>query len=194
MIIWLNGAFGAGKTQTAYELSRRLPNSYVYDPENAGFFIRDNLPPSLRGDDFQDYPMWRAFNFAMLDDIASRFDGHVIVPMTITNRQYYDELPGALSRRYDVRHFILYAQKETLLRRLASRLESRHSWGAQQIDRCIRTFNEDITEEKVHTDHWSVGQTAGQIAALAGLALPEDRRSAFRKPMDRITTKLRHIR
>ena len=113
MIIWLNGAFGAGKTQTAYELSRRLPNSYVYDPENAGFFIRDNLPPSLRGDDFQDYPMWRAFNFAMLDDIASRFDGHVIVPMTITNRQYYDELPGALSRKYDVRHFILYAQKET---------------------------------------------------------------------------------
>ena len=59
--------------------------------------------------------MWRAFNFAMLDDIASRFGGHVIVPMTITNRQYYDELPGALSRKYDVRHFILYAQKETLL-------------------------------------------------------------------------------
>ncbi len=194
MIIWLNGAFGAGKTQTAYELSRRLPNSYVYDPENAGFFIRDNLPPSLRGDDFQDYPMWRAFNFAMLDDIASRFDGHVIVPMTITNRQYYDELPGALSRKYDVRHFILYAQKETLLRRLASRLESRHSWGAQQIDRCIKAFNEDITEEKVHTDHWSIAQTAGQIADLAGLALPEDRRSAFRQSMDRITTKLRHIR
>ena len=47
MIIWLNGAFGAGKTQTAYELRRRLPGSYVYDPENAGFFIRDNLPPGL---------------------------------------------------------------------------------------------------------------------------------------------------
>ena len=44
MIVWLNGAFGAGKTQTAYELRRRLPGSYVYDPENAGFFIRDNLP------------------------------------------------------------------------------------------------------------------------------------------------------
>ena len=40
MIIWLNGAFGAGKTQTAYELHRRLPGSYVYDPENAGFFMR----------------------------------------------------------------------------------------------------------------------------------------------------------
>ena len=31
MIIWLNGAFGAGKTQTAYALRRRLPGSYVVD-------------------------------------------------------------------------------------------------------------------------------------------------------------------
>lgn len=30
MIIWLNGAFGSGKTQTAYELHRRLRNSYIY--------------------------------------------------------------------------------------------------------------------------------------------------------------------
>lgn len=28
MVIWLNGAFGAGKTQTAYELRRRLPGSW----------------------------------------------------------------------------------------------------------------------------------------------------------------------
>ncbi len=30
MIIWLNDAFGAGKTQTAYELSRRLSGSWGY--------------------------------------------------------------------------------------------------------------------------------------------------------------------
>lgn len=30
MIIWLNGAFGAGKTQTAYELRRRLSGSWGY--------------------------------------------------------------------------------------------------------------------------------------------------------------------
>ena len=39
MIIWINGAFGAGKTQAAYELRRRAENAYVYDPENAGYFI-----------------------------------------------------------------------------------------------------------------------------------------------------------
>jgi uridine kinase len=38
LIIWLNGAFGAGKTTAAFELCRRLPDSFVYDPENVGFF------------------------------------------------------------------------------------------------------------------------------------------------------------
>jgi adenylylsulfate kinase-like enzyme len=32
MIIWINGAFGSGKTQMAFEINRRLENSYVYDP------------------------------------------------------------------------------------------------------------------------------------------------------------------
>ena len=86
MMIWLNGAFGAGKTQAAYELHRRLKGSYVYDPESVGYFIRDNIPPGLREEDFQDHPMWRSFNFEMLDHIASRYEGDIIVPMTITDR------------------------------------------------------------------------------------------------------------
>lgn len=132
MIIWLNGAFGAGKTQTAWELRRRMADAYVYDPENAGVFIRKNLPPSLLTGDFQDYPMWRAFNLDMLTYIARQYDGCIIVPMTVTSRAYYDELIGPLSRNFDLRHIILYAGRETLLKRLASRLEGRRSWGAQQ--------------------------------------------------------------
>ena len=40
MILWLNGAFGAGKSQMAFELARRLPRAFVYDPERAGCFMR----------------------------------------------------------------------------------------------------------------------------------------------------------
>ena len=88
MIIWLNGAFGAGKTQTAYELCRRLPGSYVYDPENAGFFIRDNLPPGLGLDDFQDFPMWRAFNLDMLDYAASALGAAGFSPYYLYRQKY----------------------------------------------------------------------------------------------------------
>lgn len=31
MIIWLNGAFGAGKTTIAHELQQKLHNAIIYD-------------------------------------------------------------------------------------------------------------------------------------------------------------------
>ena len=194
MIIWLNGAFGAGKTQTAYELSRRLPGSYVYDPENAGFFIRDNLPPGLGLDDFQEFPMWRAFNLDMLDYAASRYGGHIIVPMTVTSRYYYEELVGALAKKHQVRHFILWAGEDTLKKRLASRLERPGSWGYRQIGRCLDAFTTQVTEEKVDTDGLDIRQAAEKVGALCGLALPEDKRGPARRRLDRLATQLRHIR
>lgn len=194
MIIWINGAFGSGKTQTAYELRRRLRGAYVYDPENAGCFIRDNLPPAVCVDDFQDYPMWRKFNLDMLRYIAEHYTGDIIVPMTLTNRAYFEEIAGALSREYDVRHVILCAQKETILKRLASRLEGRRSWAARQIDRCIRAFDGDIPGMKLHTDGLSIRQTAEEVAALAGVTLMPDNRSGARRALDRFLSQCGHIR
>lgn len=194
MIIWLNGAFGAGKTQTAYELHRRLERSYVYDPENAGFFIRDNLPPGLGLEDFQDFPMWRSFNLEMLDYIASRYDGTIIVPMTLTSRAYYDELVGTLSKRHEVDHFILWASRETLLKRLASRGEGPGSWGALQIGRCLDAFETDITQRKIYTDDRDLYEVVDEVGRLCGLTLSEDRRGRLRKLADRLVTQIRHIR
>ncbi|MGX8797780.1 hypothetical protein ACR6HW_17240 [Fusibacter sp. JL298sf-3] len=59
MIVWVNGAFGSGKTTCAYELKRRLPEAFVFDPENVGFFLRRNMPKVLHKDDFQDHEQWR---------------------------------------------------------------------------------------------------------------------------------------
>lgn len=66
MIIWINGAFGSGKTTTAYELHRRLDNSFVYDPENVGYFIRKNSPESFSKGDFQDIELWRKMNYELI--------------------------------------------------------------------------------------------------------------------------------
>lgn len=194
MIIWINGAFGAGKTQAAYELHRRMARSYVYDPENAGYFIRDNIPPEMGEEDFQAHPMWRSFNLEMLDYIASRYEGDIIVPMTITNREYFDEIIGELSKKYEVKHFILWASRETLLKRLASRFEGRRSWGAQQIDRCLNAFDKDIVECKIYTDDLNIDEVVDKIAELSGKTLPEDKRGVLRRLTDRFVTQCKHIR
>lgn len=194
MIIWINGAFGAGKTQAAYELRRRIGNAYVYDPENAGCFIRKNLPATVCTGDFQDYPMWRTVNLEMLRYIMDHYTGVVIVPMTVTSRQYYDELIGGLSADYDVRHIILSAGKKTLLKRLASRLEGRRSWAAQQIDRCITAFDGTIPGHQIDTDHMDIGQVVEAIAAAAGIVIPADDRGVLRRWFDRRMVQWQNIR
>src|SRR3954463_10089713 len=89
-LIWLNGPFGGGKTQTAQELYRRLPGSVVCDPEHPGFGLRRMLPPSLRGD-FQDLASWRAGVVEVLDLALRKHNGPVIAPMTVINPDYFEE-------------------------------------------------------------------------------------------------------
>lgn len=122
LIIWINGAFGSGKTTIAYELNRRIPNSFVYDPENVGYFIRKNIPKEILKDDFQDHVIWREINHSILQTINTEFPGIIIVPMTIVNPQYFNEIINNLrSNGFEVKHFTLLANREILLKRLRSR-------------------------------------------------------------------------
>ncbi|CAM5243529.1 hypothetical protein SALBM217S_06468 [Streptomyces griseoloalbus] len=59
MIVWVNGAFGAGKTTTAHELIELIPNSTLFDPEVIGGALERLLPPKRLAEvgDFQDLPI-----------------------------------------------------------------------------------------------------------------------------------------
>ncbi len=195
MIIWINGAFGSGKTTCAYELHWRLPNSYVYDPENIGFVIRDNIPDEMKQKDFQDYEQWRSFNLEMLHKIYSEYDGTIIVPMTIVNRTYYDEIIGGLRELgLEIRHFILYADEETLVKRLNKRLEWGNSWGKRQISRCLTAFDSEIREEKILTDELTVGEVVEEIGKRSDLRLLDDNRGMLKRKLDNFLTTVKHIR
>ena len=172
MIIWLNGAFGSGKTTCAKILEKKLPNAFLYDPEQVGFFIRDQLPKSLQQPDFQHHPEWREFNYRMLSKIATSFDGVILVPMTLVDATYVDEIIVRLQRDgIDVRHLILEANRQTLVKRLNKRFEWFNSWGKAQIDRCQSAFESDIRAEKIMTDHRSKSDVARAVADHVGLTL-----------------------
>lgn len=195
MILWINGAFGAGKTTVANELNRRIENAYIYDPENAGYFIRKNIPQQINTEDnFQDYKLWRDFNLKMLRFIADSFDGTIIVPMTVTNRQYYDELILKLSERYIVKHFILYASKKVILKRLSTRFEGKNSWAAGKARECISAFNSDIPGIKIMTDNMGIDEITQRIGELSGIILNRDKRKKLTKKLNRLAVKLKNIR
>ena len=194
MIIWLNGAFGSGKTTTAFELNKRLSKSFVYDPENLGSFIRHNIPKNLHKDNFQDHDQWRYFNYDLLKYIAESYDGIIIVPMTIINIEYYQEIIERLKKdgiRLD--HYILYANKKTLNRRLNKRLELGETFARVQMDDCIEFFDNIVTEYKIYTDQLNVDQVVNEVAQKSQLKLLKNRNWIKRK-LDRILTTFKHIR
>lgn len=208
MLLWINGPFGGGKSQTAHEIQRRLPGSVVCDPEHAGFGLRRMLPPELRGN-FQDLTSWRQGVVEVLDLVLGKHDGVVIAPMTVTNPVYFDETVGRLTELgHDVRHFALLAERETVLRRLRERgfghlLQyvagkdaplRRESWAVQQLDDCLERLREPEFAEHLWTDRTTVAKTADRIAVLAGLTLAPNRDGALRGRLRRAWTGAKHIR
>ncbi|GGO01175.1 AAA family ATPase [Saccharibacillus kuerlensis] len=174
MIIWINGAFGSGKTTTAEKLHQRIPGSFFYDPEQAGYFIRDNIPASLHKSDFQDHALWRKINLSMLSTFAREYKGTIIVPMTLVSPQYFDELIGGLrAQGIEVRHFALLARKETLLQRLLGRGEDPDAWCIAQIDRCLSALSQEEFSIPIFTDELTPGEVANTIAAACGIELTE---------------------
>ena len=122
MIIFVNGAFGVGKSTVAQMLAARLPNSLLFDAEMVGYFLRAVVPKEALTDDFQDLPMWRTLTVATARLLREQYSRTLIMPMTIWHRPYFDEILGGL-RTDDpaVHHFTLTATEETLRTRLLGR-------------------------------------------------------------------------
>lgn len=195
MIIWINGAFGSGKSQASYELNRRIPGSFVYDPEKTGYYIRKNIPEDAKASDFQEYPMWREFNYSMLRYMNERSSQVIIAPMTITNPQYFNEIIGRLKREgVIVHHYTLCASKDVLLKRLKNRGDGADSWPAQQINRCIEGLSQEVFRHHLDTDKMTIDAVVEQIASRSGIRLLPDSRSAAKKRLDRIITQIKQIR
>ncbi|MET8578165.1 AAA family ATPase [Streptomyces sp. NPDC005012] len=208
MLLWINGPFGGGKTQTAHEIHRRLPGSVICDPEHLGFGLRRMMPPALRGD-FQDLASWRQGVVEVLDLALTRHEGVVIAPMTVTDPEYFAQTVGRLGELgHDVRHFTLLAQRETVLRRLRERGLGRllghfagrrkprrsESWAVERLDATLERLKEPEFAEHLWTDDFTVPKTADRIAVLAGLTLRPNRGGALVDRYRQARVSLRHIR
>ncbi|MFF4472658.1 NUDIX domain-containing protein [Streptomyces sp. NPDC001599] len=152
-VVWINGAFGAGKTTTARELIELIPNSTLFDPEVIGGALAHLLPPKRLAEvgDFQDLPIWRRLVTDTAAALLADLGGTLVVPMTLLRQEYRDEIFGGLAaRRIEVRH-ILLAPAETILReRIAGR----------EVPR-------DLPDGELRVRQWSYDHIEPYRAALA---------------------------
>jgi hypothetical protein len=136
MIIWLNGAFGAGKTTTATELTTLVPGSRIFDPEHVGLMLRHVLT-SEKVDDFQDWEPWRGLVVATATQILDYVGGLLVIPQTVLNHQYWQEVrTGLHNAGIPIHHVVLHAEPDELVRRITTDTveTSARQWRLNHLD------------------------------------------------------------
>jgi len=175
VLVWIDGAFGAGKTTVAKVLARRWPAAMTFDPEQLGFLLRRVAPPDLRTRDFQEMPLWRQLVRQTAAGLIEHHRRPLIVPMALPDPRFRDEIVGELGRSgLDVRHFLLLASESTLRRRLfwrRSRPASRR-WAREQNGRFPRELGAPELAICVQTDRRRVRDIVAEILGALPNPLP----------------------
>ena len=128
MIIWLNGTFGVGKTTTAAELVRVIPRAHFFDPEQVGYMLRHATGLPKVGN-FQDWTLWRALVVETVTRLADQVGGVLVLPQTVLVEDYWHEIrTGLETAGIPLRHFVLHADRATLLRRIEGDTPSNSPW------------------------------------------------------------------
>ena len=91
MIIWINGAFGAGKTTLAELLLPVIPDAMEFDPEYVGFILSRWVPAADSGY-FQDLPVWRRLVSDFAIGLCQEYRRPLIVPMTLVDSEIRDDI------------------------------------------------------------------------------------------------------
>lgn len=166
-IIWLNGTFGVGKTTLANQLNHKIEDSIIFDPETVGAVITKVIPKRLQPNNFQDLIIWRIATYYLLKIRYTFHRGIIIVPMTICNPVYYDEIIGKLlDNNIIVDHFILCASNKTIIERLSKRELSDgtdESFAREMLIDCSHSLETQIPGIKIVTTNASTDALASYI-------------------------------
>jgi predicted kinase len=170
VIVWLNGTFGAGKTTTAAELVRLVPDSRLFDPETVGYMLRDNLADQWPGD-FQHWPPWRSLVAATMAELTAYTGQHLIAPQTVMSEQYLEEITTALDAAgLDVFHVLLDVREPVLRGRIEASQEA-VEWRLEHVAeyQASRPWLLEAADLVVDTTELAPADTAARIAG----ALPQ---------------------
>ena len=168
LVVWINGAFGVGKTSVAEELVTVLPVAILFDPELLGTLLRTVIPPDEQTDDFQDIPAWRQLSRDSVVSLSRTRPGAVVVPMTLVDDASFREVVGGI-RAEGVRlvHVELVAPVESITERLRSRSDA-EQWAVDRVERCVAALTDVCFAEHLDAVSATPQELAARIERLVG--------------------------
>ena len=155
MIIFINGAFGVGKTTLAELLVKRIENSLLFDAELVGTCLSHIVRPIVAFDDFQALPMWRTLTIETAWQLKQTYQRTLIMPMTIWHQPYFEEvMVGLRQHEEQLYHFCLTASGETIAARLRQRnyLPETHAFCYEHIELCVSAFQSPLFAVQLDTE------------------------------------------
>jgi hypothetical protein len=141
VIVWINGAFGSGKSTTAGLVVTMLDEAKLFDPEYVGYMLMPFVQ-SPTGD-FQDLPLWRHLVVETMSGLAQQYPHPWVAPMTLINAEYRAEiLDGIRSRGVEVCEFVLTLPAGQLRARIdADQVEAQaKQWRHDHVSQALTTF------------------------------------------------------
>ncbi len=166
MIIFINGAFGVGKTTLAELLVARIENSLLFDAEEVGVFLGHVVRPIVTFDDFQDLPMWRRLTIETAKLLKLTYSRTLVIPMTIWYQPYFEEVMSGLRQfEAELYHFCLTASAETIAARLRQRnyLPETHAFCYAHIEPCVTAFQSPLFAQQLDAEEKSPSELAEVI-------------------------------
>lgn len=169
MIVWINGAHGAGKSTTSPLVQQLIPDSRVFDAEKVGETLMDITPGLPTTDNFQHWPPWRPLVVETARRVLDYTGGTLVIPMTVLVEEYWREISTGLAQHgVPVRHFVLHADQDTLRGRIAGDALGPDSpfrlTYLEPYAEAARTWLHDEAEV-VDTTHLAPAEAALRIAA-----------------------------
>jgi hypothetical protein len=166
MIVFINGAFGVGKTTVAKLIRMQRPDCRIFDPEVIGAQLKnDSSHTDALDHDFQDLPEWRTLVIQAVKEAHAAGSGPLLIPMTVWRSEYLGELSRGFSMiDRDVLLLRLTACEDTLRTRILGPPEDEgpHAWCLSHLEVCLRAFANPLFGQEVATDN----QTPTDVARV----------------------------
>src|SRR6266700_2901197 len=148
MIIWVNGAYGVGKTTIAAELVKRRPGALLYDSEPLGYYLRDLVKPVEKAKDYQELAVFAPVVVEVARQLRQQYPRQVLImPLGVWQPATFAEIHGGLEQiDGQVKHYCLTAIRQEINRRLLYRGDSPQAqrWIRERLDSALEALSSPL--------------------------------------------------